>query len=139
MIPPRIEPVTGSTLAMLQPRLAGVAAELTCFRVITSGSFRGVWYETGDVLLCTGPSLVGRDEPVILVPHGYGKPQLGASRGGQLRGAYGELCSPGRWAVAGTVAAHVRRDALETADFALRGGWSDFAQPQLSLFGAIAA
>ena len=94
---------------MNAPRLKSLPrwGETVRFEVIQPGSFLGVHYRRGDVLVCGGEPEEGSS--VVMVPMGVGYPRLGEVVSEGFRGDLGEWCHPVRWRAAGTILRVVRR------------------------------
>lgn len=94
---------------MNAPRLKSLPqwGETVRFEVIQPGTFRGVHYRHGDVLVCGGEPEEGSS--VVMVPMGVGYPRLGEVVSEGFRGDLGEWCHPIRWRAAGTILRVVRR------------------------------
>ena len=82
------------------------------FVVVRSGQSVQGRFEADEVMVCT-ESAEGA-QTVVLVPRGWGRPQLGTVRGRHLFGEAGEPCHPARWQVAGHLVGVWRRR---------EGGW----------------
>ena len=94
---------------MNAPRLKSLPrwGETVRFEVIQPGSFLGVHYRRGDVLVCGGEPEEGSS--VVMVPMGVGYPRLGEVVSEGFRGDLGEWCHPVRWRAAGTILRVVRQ------------------------------
>jgi len=88
---------------------------LEAFLVVGEGSYLGVDYAVGDVLVCRGEARSGR--PTVLVAR-HGRPRMGSVVGQRLLGDANEPCHPGRWQPVGELWALYRRSAVA------RGGWA---------------
>ena len=77
------------------------------FVVVRSGQAVQGRFEADEVVVCA--EAAEDAQTVVLVPRGWGRPQLGTVRGRHLFGEAGEPCHPARWQVAGHVVGVWRR------------------------------
>ena len=96
-----VESLSGR-LAHRLPAL-GQAPGLRHFVVVRSGVTVQGSFDADEVIVCSDS--VSDGDTVVLVPRGWGNPQIGSILGRHLEGEAGEPCHPGRWQVAGRVAA----------------------------------
>ena len=80
--------------------------DVRAFLVVGEGSYRGLEYGVGDVLVCRGEARHGAG--TVLVAR-HGRPRLGSVVGQRLLGDAGEACHPGRWRPVGRLWAVYRR------------------------------
>jgi len=81
--------------------------DLRAFLVVGEGSFAGVAYSVGDVIVCRGEVRSG-GTTVLVARHG--RPRMGSLVGRRLMGDAGEACHPGRWRPVGALCRVYRRD-----------------------------
>lgn len=96
-----VESLSGR-LAQRLPAL-GQGPGLRHFVVVRSGVTVQGSFEADEVIVCS--DAVSDGDTVVLVPRGWGNPQVGSIHGQHLQGEAGEPCHPGRWQVAGRVVA----------------------------------